>query len=125
VVVASTASVSRPTVRVPSEFSLGFHRRGESVVVEVRGDVDAATANRLAARLHDVVAGQGNLSVVVDVGEMTFIDSQGLHALVQAWREARTRGGALRIERASASTARLLEITGLDRLLSRHDEDGA
>ena len=112
-------------MRVPSEFSLGFHRRGDSVVVEVRGDVDAATANRLAARLHDVVAGQGNLSVVVDVGEMTFIDSQGLHALVQGWREARARGGVLRIERPSAATTRLLEITALDRLLTRPGEDDA
>ena len=114
-----TSPVSRhTTVGMPPEFSLGFHRRGESVVVAVHGDLDGATAPRLAARLHDVTVGQGNLSVVVDVGEMTFIDSQGLHVLVDAWRQARARGGRLRIERASGSTARVLQITGLDRLLA-------
>jgi anti-sigma B factor antagonist len=59
----------------------------------------------------------GATSLVVDVTEMTFIDSSGLRILVQARRKAADAGGRFELHQPSDSVVRLLELTGLDDLL--------
>jgi anti-anti-sigma factor len=76
--------------------------------VIVRGELDIATAPELLARLPGAgTRAHGN--VLLDLDEVTFIDSSGLEALLTAHRRL---GEALRI-RPSAACARLFEITGL------------
>ena len=62
-----------------------------SAVVSVRGDVDLVSA----VHLREVMEQANGLSskLVVDVAEMTFIDSSGLAALVHAHRRAVDEGG--------------------------------
>jgi anti-sigma B factor antagonist len=60
--------------------------------------------------------------VVLDLAAMTFIDSQGLKLLMQAYR-ANTSGRAGRVVLRSpqAHARKALEITGLDKLLTIED----
>lgn len=78
-------------------------------VITVVGDLDAHTSPRLDA----VIADRGGAApVVLDMGDVEFIDSSGLRSLLRA----RAEGDAERvviIRRPSAATLRLLEITGL------------
>ncbi|HTJ75409.1 MAG TPA: STAS domain-containing protein, partial [Acidimicrobiales bacterium] len=73
-------------------FSVTFTRAGRAVTVAVSGDVDGDTAPVLRDRLVDVLEGQGNRSVSVDLSGMTFIDSSGLSVLVDMHRRAAERG---------------------------------
>ncbi len=59
-------------------------RDGERAVARLAGEVDVANAAEVGRRLDDAVAGAG--SVVVDVGALDYLDSQGvrlLHGLAQ------------------------------------------
>jgi len=91
------------------------------VVLRARGDVDAYTAPGLRAQLHEATAGEAGL-VVVDLAEITFIDSAGLGALVGAHRRMRETGGRLRIVRPPPLVARAFELTGLDEVLDLRDD---
>lgn len=62
-------------------------------------------------------------TLVVDLGAVTFTDSAGLNTLL-ARTEADRRGIAVRLARPSRSAARVLEITGVDRVFPV-DADGA
>ena len=83
-------------------------------VVRVRGEIDLSSASMLRAVLveqvvvHDVVT--------VDLSEVSFIDSSGLWALLDAHG---IRRGALRLGPCSSQVQRALEITGLDAELAR------
>ncbi len=55
----------------------------------------------------------GVLDVTVDMGELDFIDSSGLNALVAALSTLRARGGQLTLRSPTPSAWRILEITGL------------
>lgn len=79
-------------------------------VVALRGELDAFTCRGLAERL---IGSSGSL-VVVDLCEVTFIDSSGLGALHAARRVAIENGGSLVVCRPSPLVYRVLEITGLD-----------
>ena len=99
-------------------FSLDFARRGRSVTVAVRGEVDGASATVLRGLLLDVVDGQGNLSVHLDLSEMTFIDSSGLSMLLDMHRRAVERGGTFVLHNPRPSAAKVFEIAGLTTILT-------
>jgi anti-sigma B factor antagonist len=101
---------------------LELARPGPGVVlVRARGDVDAYTAPGLRSHLHAATEG-GDELVVVDLADVTFIDSAGLGALVGAHRRMREGGGRLRIVRPPPLVARAFELTGLDGVLDLRDD---
>jgi anti-anti-sigma factor len=80
-------------------------------VVRTTGELDLATA----AEFIEVV--RGSLSrcsaVEIDLGDITFIDSSGLGALVRLRKEAGVQDSSLFLTRVTPSTDRLLRLTGL------------
>lgn len=104
-------------VRCLGDFSLTFARDSEAVVVGVVGELDCATGPTLEDRLEDLIENQGNRTLVIDLTDMTFVDSSGLSVLVGAYRRLRQRGGDLSLRHPSASTRKVFGITGLDKVL--------
>jgi anti-anti-sigma factor len=93
-------------------------------VVTVRGDLDAAARQKLDAYLAE--AGLGTSQLVVDLSELTFLDTAGLAVLTRHWRSLDRTGGSLILAGAQYKTARALWITGLaERLPLAEDVDHA
>jgi anti-sigma B factor antagonist len=89
-----------------------------TAVVCPAGEVDLASAPRLATALANVLACPGVTTVVVDLAGVTFLDSSGLATLVTAWHDAQEAGVALRLTpTARPHVAQVLSITGVDELL--------
>jgi anti-sigma B factor antagonist len=98
--------VPDPDEAVEPSFSVSTSDDGLSV----RGEVDVATAPRLAEALREAASASSG-DVTVDVSGVTFMDSTGLSALVEARRGLGDR--RLVLSGASPMLLRLLEITGL------------
>ena len=91
---------------------LGVSRKGDAIVVALIGELDLYNAPALREALLDA-AGRAPRRLVVDLSEVTFLDSTALGALVQA-RSALPEGEfALAAPRLEARRA--LEVSGLDR----------
>lgn len=90
-------------------------------VVDVRGDVDLMSADRLRQALAQAVAVSPH--VTVDLTEVGFIDSSGLSALVWGHRQAEEAGGSLQLRRPSPMLRRLLELTRLETILTIDEDD--
>jgi anti-sigma B factor antagonist len=85
------------------------------VRVDVRGDLDLSTSPELGETLLREISG-GN-SVVLDLSGVTFIDSTGLNALIQAFGACESNGGELALTpNLPAQVSRVFRITGLDAL---------
>jgi anti-sigma B factor antagonist len=78
-----------------------------TVVVRVVGDIDVETAPRLEDAIDD--AAVDGRTVVLDMTDVSFIDSSGLNAMLQL----RARHPALSIGVMSQPVRRLLDITGV------------
>jgi len=89
-------------------------RRERGVVIaEVTGDIDVTTVPGLREQLLKL-AGSGP-TLIVDLNRITFIDSSGLGALINAHRHAGAHGGSLHVVCARPQTRRLLWLTGVNR----------
>jgi anti-sigma B factor antagonist len=92
------------------------HIRGTgTIVLAVRGDADLHGAEELESALAEVIE-EGPSVVVVDLSEVTFLDSMVLGVLVQGLKRLRARGGRLRVVAPRAEIRRIFELTLLDRL---------
>ncbi len=88
-------------------------------VFVLRGELDASTCPGLI----ECLTGPSGCLVVVDLSQLTFIDSSGLGALHAAKQRAIKNGGTLVVSRPSPMVHRVLEITGLDMWLADWDTD--
>lgn len=79
----------------------------------VEGEIDLATADRLASALEEVRSnGPGNL--VVDLSKSPFMDSTGLKTLVLANRRFAEDGRELVLAVHGGPISRLIDVSGVD-----------
>jgi anti-sigma B factor antagonist len=90
---------------------------GNTFVVAAVGEADMYTAPTLEQALEGVV-GLGGTSVVLDLAEVTFIDSTVLSTLLRFRERFKALGGDLVIVSEDRRVIRTFEITGLDRLFT-------
>lgn len=95
-------------------------REEGDVVVHLVGELDVLTAPDVRTTLFDLAA-SGEPSVVVDLTNLTFIDSTGLGVLVGAHERFRLDSGELTLRNATRPVARVLDLSGVKRVL--HVED--
>jgi anti-sigma B factor antagonist len=84
-------------------------RDASRVTLHVHGELDLCSRSQLRAALDDA-AGTRPSVVVVDLADVTFIDSSGMHELVRARRATARRGGRFVLASPSPLTLRLLEV---------------
>jgi anti-sigma B factor antagonist len=80
-------------------------------VARLRGELDLSTKETFADALEPLVAAGGD--VVVDMEDVTFVDSTGLHGLLSV-AEALGPDRRLTLRRPRRTLVRLLEISGLE-----------
>ena len=90
--------------------SMSSSNENGTCVIALRGELDLATAPRLNVEIDTAM--QANPSkLVLDVAEVTFVDSAGLNTFV--WAKRRGAGVPVVLHRASEQCRQLLAITGL------------
>jgi anti-anti-sigma regulatory factor len=103
--------------------SIAVARSAGTVVVTVRGELDAAKSKHLGGILADLIDGQGNLSILVDLHEASATDPDCLWMLTEAGERAHRRGGTMRLD-AAAEVTSALELRGLDVFIGRSGAAG-
>ena len=98
----------------PGRFEVSTHQRPNGTEVRCVGELDAAAVFRLEPIRKQVPVRSETQRIVVDLHELTFIDSAGLAALVAAHERFKDLGIESCFIRPSDSVMRVFELTGLD-----------
>ena len=92
--------------------------------MRLHGELDLATVNELTPVLNECIAHPTCRRVVVDLSEVTFIDSVTIGALVRTYNNAANAGRTLSVTGATGPVHRILELAGvLDVLTGRSRPD--
>ena len=78
--------------------------------------LNAATSREFGRQLTTAIAAPGVVAVLADLGEVTFIDSAGLMALVSGLKQAKKMQRSFSICSVSAGVRMVLELSQLDRV---------
>ena len=104
----------------------GDGERGRTVRVAFSGEVDLNSAPELHRRLREAEADAGTATLVVDLRDVTLLDSTGIGELVRAQQRARRAGRRLVVVRGRGTPiAQVLAATAMDRVLELADDPAA
>ena len=107
---------------MPAEtFSVSHHRLGDIRVVVPRREIDFVTAPALRAAIDRAIE-EGSSKVVVDLCDVTFMDSSGAHVLLEAADRLQSMDRPFSVICVRGAISRLLEILNLTERFALHTE---
>ena len=102
------------------DLTIEKEKLGDAAVLHVAGEVDVFTAPQLREALIGAIE-DGSRDVVVDLQGVDFLDSTGLGVLVAGLKRVRQYGGDLSLVCTREHILKILDITGLVKVLKVHD----
>jgi anti-sigma B factor antagonist len=102
---------------LPVPFDVALDSAAGRTLVQVRGELDVASAPTFGRYL-DLAVSRPEGDVIIDFANVTFVDGHGLAQVVRVFRVIRDSGRKLAITSPSPMARKLLEIVGLDGLVS-------
>jgi anti-sigma B factor antagonist len=108
---------------MPSDLRIKTRQAGKVTVLHLTGPLVWDDATReLREAISAAVAG-GSLAILLDLEELTRLDSGGVGLLVAMFRHVTRRGGQLKLLRPSACARRVLGITHLTAVFDIFDDE--
>ena len=95
-----------------------LEKQGASIVV-FTGEIDLESSPAARETLLKCVEHTGN--VIVDLSEVSYIDSSGVASLVEALQAAKKKGSQFALAAVSEPTRRVLELARLDQVFTLFD----
>ncbi|MFC5181776.1 STAS domain-containing protein [Actinomadura harenae] len=101
------------------EFAVEHRVVQDLTVVKISGEIDVFTSPRLREMLLDIID-NGGQHLVVDLGEVTFLDSTGLGVLVGIYHRLRARDGSMSFMGVNERVRRVFHVTQLTKIFVLH-----
>jgi anti-sigma B factor antagonist len=87
-------------------------RVADTVTVALHGEVDVLTVDAVRVALVEAIAARPR-TIVVDLADLSFVDSTGLGAIVFGFQRARDEGVTLQLARPTRGVRQVLVLSGL------------
>jgi anti-sigma B factor antagonist len=101
------------------EFAVDRRVEKDLTIVKISGEIDVFTSPRLREMLLEIIE-DGGLHLVVDLGEVTFLDSTGLGVLVGIYHRLRARDGSMTFMGVNDRVRRVFHVTQLTKIFTLH-----
>jgi anti-sigma B factor antagonist len=101
------------TAGIPQRLQLGYRLISGVTVVDVAGEVDVHTCGLLRDRLLLAVTDAPRRSLVINLADVSFMDSTGLGVLTGVWHRMQAAEGTMALAEPSRQVRTVLDTAGL------------
>lgn len=115
----TAAGSSRTTVEREPVMDIEVMQLGQATVVAPKGDLDMAVADQMKRALTELIDTRQS-RLVLDLGNVGYIDSSGLGALVASMKHARGMGGDIKICALQSDVRAIFEMTRLIKVMEAY-----
>ncbi|WP_030169062.1 STAS domain-containing protein [Spirillospora albida] len=98
------------------EFAVEHRVERGLTVVKISGEIDVFTSPRLREALLGIIDDETAPHLVIDLGEVTFLDSTGLGVLVGIYHRLRARDGSMAFMGVNDRVRRVFHVTQLTKI---------
>ena len=110
----------------PVKMQTATRQVGEVTVVDIRGRITLGEGNVILREIVRDLAEKGRKAIVLNLGEVQYIDSSGVGELVKAHTTIRNQGGQLKLTNLNKRVHDLLQMTRLSAVFDiQKDETSA
>ena len=90
------------------------------LTIRLAGEFDMASAETFRQTVDEALDASGTRNILLDMRQVTFVDSSGLGAIIGRYKRVLALGGRVAACSLQPQVARILEMSGLFRIISRH-----
>ena len=112
----SERRIKEPSPLPQLPFTIRVDHQGDSALVGLAGEFVLESKDAFTDAVDELGACPLH-SLIVDLSQVTFLDSTALRLLTELWKDFEDRGTTVLFEGASDDVLALLKLTGLDRVL--------
>lgn len=98
--------------------------KGEVVTAYLKGELDHHSAAEMRSIIDNAVDLNMPSLLVIDFGEISFMDSSGIGLVMGRYRNLMKRGAKLHISGASPQIYKVMKLAGLERLATLEVNEG-
>ena len=108
---------------MPSDLRITTRQAGKVTIFHVSGPLVWDEATRELREAISAAVANGSLSILLDLEQLTRLDSGGVGLLVAMFRHVTRRGGQLKLLRPSATVRRVLGIAHMTMVFDIFDDE--
>ncbi len=98
-------------MKLASEYSDG------RLTVYLQGELDHHSAKTAVSGIAELIDRLLPRDLVLDLAQLSFMDSSGIAVIVRSYRKMRNAGGRMYIENVQQQPLRVLDASGIDRMI--------
>ena len=91
---------------------------GDKLTALLSGEIDHHCAGKIRDEIDTAIEHHHPACLVLDFGGVSFMDSSGIAVIINAGRKMRSFGGKLRVENPTEQARKVLETSGIERLIA-------
>ncbi|HEX3740797.1 MAG TPA: STAS domain-containing protein [Terriglobales bacterium] len=112
--------------KTPLKMEAATRQVRDIVVIDISGRISLGEGNVMLREMVHELAAKGNKKIILNLGEVTYMDSSGLGELVKAHTTIRNKGGHLKLANLNKRVHDLLQMTRLSAVFDiQKDEESA
>jgi len=92
------------------------------MIVDLRGRITLGPETEAVRSKLKELLSAGHLRIILNLGEVTYVDSVGLGTLISGYTSARNAGGNLKLLHLPRGVQQLLQITRLSTVFEIHED---
>lgn len=94
------------------------------MAVMVQGSIDALTSGRVTDTFNQLLA-DGHNQLIFDLSQVDYISSAGLRVMLGTVKEARAKGGDLRLAGVQSAVNKVLQMSGFSNIIKIYSDRAA
>jgi anti-sigma B factor antagonist len=94
-------------------------------VVDVSGRITLGEGSAMLREMVKDMTGKGQIKIVLNLGDVTYIDSSGIGELVSGFTTVKNHGGELKLLNLTKKVHDLLQITKLYTVFDVHNDESS
>ena len=98
-----------------------YKKIGDTTTVFLEGELDHHSAADAKEKLDKIIRSKLASQMVLDMKEMTFMDSAGIGVLLSKYKQFKKMGGKMYVKNLNNQTDKLFKIAGLYQVLRKID----
>jgi anti-sigma B factor antagonist len=99
--------------KTPTKMQIGTRQIGEVTVLDISGRITLGEGNVMLRDIVRDLADKGNKRIILNLGEVNYVDSSGLGELVKTHTTINNKGGELKLTNLNKRISDLLQMTRL------------
>ena len=95
---------------------------GVNLLVKLHGEIDHHTSGEIREAIDRKIGSGGIKNLIFDFSGVTFMDSSGVGLIIGRYKQIKLRGGRTMIVQARPNVERLMEITGIKKIIDTNED---